>query len=227
MEFEIHYQPANTACLAKISPGETLTSEGGSMLAMDDHLSVTTSTHKKNKGSIWRSIKRMFAGESFFLNHYSAESAPGEVWLSSSLPGDMRSFKLEGPKLVVQSGSFVASEEEIDINVGWQGFKNLISGESLFWLELSGHGNVVVSSFGAIYEVEVNGEYIVDTGHIVAFEESLNFEISKAGSSWVSSYLGGEGLVCRFKGHGKLWCQSHSANEFGSSLKPHLRAKSR
>jgi uncharacterized protein (AIM24 family) len=73
--------------------------------------------------------------------------------------------------------------------------------------------------------VPVNGEYIVDTGHIVAFDETLNFKLSKAGKSWLSSLLGGEGLVCRFQGQGTVWCQSHNAPSFGKTLGPKLRPR--
>ena len=139
----------------------------------------------------------------------------------------MKHVKLEGQKIIVQSGSFVLCEENISLNTGWQGFKSLFSGESLFWLNLEGKGNVVFNSFGLIYEVDINEEdYIVDTGHIVAFEETLNFKISKAGSSWLHSMIGGEGLVCRFSGRGKLWCQSHNSTSFGLKLGPKLRPRS-
>ena len=76
-----------------------------------------------------------------------------------------------------------------------------------------------------IYPVEVDGEYTVDTGHIVAFDETLKFSISKAGSSWLHSFMGGEGLVCRFKGKGRIWCQSHDAKGFGKKLRPYLKVK--
>ena len=98
----------------------------------------------------------------------------------------------------------------------------MFSGESAFWLSATGKGTVILNSFGAIYPIEVDGEYIVDTGHIVAFQESLNFSISKAGTSWINSYFGGEGLVCRFKGKGTVWCQSHNDNSFGFTLTPGL-----
>jgi uncharacterized protein (TIGR00266 family) len=101
----------------------------------------------------------------------------------------------------------------------------MFSGESLFWLRMAGNGPLVLSGFGAIYTIDVDGEYIVDTGHILAFEESLNFAISKAGSSWVASFLGGEGLVCKFSGRGKIWCQSHHAPAFGGLVGPLLRAR--
>jgi uncharacterized protein (TIGR00266 family) len=118
----------------------------------------------------------------------------------------------------VQSTSYLGSASGVDIDLGFQGFKSIFSGESIFWLDISGYGAVILSSFGAIYEVPVNGEYIVDTGHIVAFEKSLTFEITKAGSSWIGAFLGGEGLVCRFKGQGRLFCQTHNPGAFGREV---------
>jgi uncharacterized protein (TIGR00266 family) len=226
MKVEIENRPCNTAVKVSLDQGESLTSESGSMIAMDSNLSIETTTYKKGQKGILKSIKRMFAGESFFLNHYTANS-PGELWLSSQLPGDMIHLNLSGSNLIVQSSSFVAAAENVEMNVGWQGFKSILSGEGLFWLKMSGHGDLILNSFGAIYEVDVEDEYVVDTGHIVAFDESLQFNISKAGSSWLSSFIGGEGFVCRFKGRGKVYCQSHNPTEFGYKLRPYLKQKVR
>jgi len=194
------------------------------MIAMSGHLGVTTTTHKKGKGGLLKAAKRLLAGESLFLNHFTAERDAGEVWLGSTLAGDMMQYELDNETLIVEAGSFVACAHSVEIDMGWQGFKNLLSGESMFWLKLSGKGPVILNAFGAIYPVEVNGEYIIDTGHIVAFNESLEFSLTKAGKSWLSSMLGGEGLVCKFRGRGTVWCQSHNPKSFGmsfgSSLKP-------
>ncbi|MEM8932004.1 MAG: AIM24 family protein, partial [Acidobacteriota bacterium] len=81
------------------------------------------------------------------------------------------------------------------------------------------------NTYGAILPIEVDGEYIVDTGHIVAFDETLNFTLSKAGKSWLSSILGGEGLVCKFNGRGTVWCQSHHPGSFGRALGPMLKPR--
>ncbi|MGB3190874.1 MAG: AIM24 family protein, partial [Limnoraphis sp.] len=88
-----------------------------------------------------------------------------------------------------------------------------------------GQGDVLINSFGGIYEVDVKDEYIVDTGHIVAFEKTLNFEITKPGSSWLGAFLGGEGLVCRFRGQGKLYCQTHNSTAFAQLVGPRLPAR--
>lgn len=225
MQIDFHYRPGNTAAKISLQPGQSFTAEAGAMIAMSGHMEITTTTHKKSSGGILKAAKRLLGGESFFLNHYECHGQAGEVWLGTSLAGDMTSVKLEEESLVVQSGSYMASTPDIDVNVGWQGFKSLFSGEKLFWLNLTGSGTVILSSFGAIYPVEVDGDYIVDTGHIVAFSETLDFEITKAGKSWVQSFLGGEGLVCKFHGVGIVWCQSHNPDSFGSMLSPNLKAR--
>jgi uncharacterized protein (TIGR00266 family) len=222
MEVEIVHGPGNAAARIRLAGGESFTAEGGAMIAMSGDMSIETTTHKKGSGGLLKAAKRMLAGESFFLNHYTAGSNGGEVWLATTLAGDMMPYDLKDETLIVQGGSYVASEPSVKIDLGWQGFKSLLSGESIFWLQLSGSGKVVVNSFGAIYPVEVAGETIVDTGHIVAFNETLDFRISKAGKSWLSSILGGEGFVCRFSGQGTVWCQSHNPGSFGHTLGPQL-----
>jgi uncharacterized protein (TIGR00266 family) len=225
MKIDILLRPGCSTAKVSLAPNETLTAEGGSMVAMSNYMSITTSTFKKNQGNILKAMKRMLSGESFFLNHYTPQHREGDVYLSPTLPGDMFIHEIDNTELIVQSGSYLGSSENINVDFSWQGMKSLFSGESLFWLKLTGKGSAIITSFGAIYPIHVDGEYIVDTGHIVAFEPGLSFTISKAGSSWVSSFLGGEGLVCRFKGKGTVWCQSHNPKSFGTTIGPKLKAR--
>lgn len=225
MKIDISLRPGSSLAKVTLNAGENLTSEGGSMVAMTTNVAITTTTYKKNQGNIFGAIKRVLSGESFFMNHYTAGPEGGEVWLAPTLPGDMIVQELSGEKLIVQAGSYVASADTINVDFNWQGFKSLLSGESMFWLGISGQGKVLLNSFGVIYPVKVDGEYIVDTGHIVAFEETLNFTISKAGKSWFSSFLGGEGFVCKFRGKGTVWCQSHNSNAFGLAIGPKLKPR--
>lgn len=226
MQIEIEQGPGNAAAHVRMTAGEHLTAEAGSMIAMSGGMSLSTTTHKRGSGSAFKALKRMLAGESFFLNHYQCAGNSGELWLATTLPGDMHVEELNGKSLIVQGGSFVASEEGVDMDLNWQGLKTVFSGESLFWIKVSGRGKVVFNSFGAIYPLDVTNDVIVDTGHIVAFEDTLKFEISKAGKSWLHSILGGEGLVCRFSGQGRVWCQSHNPGSFGSMLGNLLKPRS-
>ena len=226
MKTEILHSPGNAAARVSLEAGETVTAEGGAMIAIGGEVSIETTTQQKGQGGgLLKAAKRLLGGDSFFLNHFTAGAAGGEVWLAQTLPGDMMKMALEGQSIIVQAGSFVACSTGVGMDVGWQGFKNLFSGESMFWLRIGGTGRLILSSYGAIYPVPVNGEYIVDTGHIVAFDETLNFKLSKAGKSWWSSFLGGEGLVCKFQGQGTVWCQSHNASSFGQIIGPMLRSR--
>jgi uncharacterized protein (TIGR00266 family) len=226
MTVDIMKAPSNTAAKIVLDAGEGLTAEGGSMIAMSAGLSLDTRISRKEGGGLLKGLARRLGGEGIFMNHYSAGSGGGEVYLAPSLPGDMAVIELDGSRnLRVQNSSFLAHGEGVDMQIRWEGFKNAFSGESMIWLDLSGRGKAVINAFGMIYPVDVDGEYIVDTGNIAAFEDSLNFKISKAGSSWVSSFMGGEGLVCRFEGKGRLWCQTHADRAFGHALSPFLTPK--
>jgi uncharacterized protein (TIGR00266 family) len=225
MQIDIQLRPGSAMAKTTLMPGEHLTTEAGSMICMSPDMQITTTTHKRNSGNVFGAIKRVLSGESFFMNHYTAGPKGGDVYLAANIAGDMMVRELNGNKLIVQAGSFVAGSENINIDFNWQGLKSALSGESMFWLSISGEGQVVLNSFGIIYPVEVDGEYIVDTGHIVAFDETLNFSISKAGKSWFSSFLGGEGFVCKFRGKGTVWCQSHNANAFGYAIGPKLKPR--
>ena len=225
MDIELLHRPGNAAARISLAEGESCTAEAGAMIAMSGNMAIETTTHKRGKGGLLKAVKRMVAGESLFLNHFSVPSGQGEVIMGTSLSGDMMEYVLDNESLLVQGGSCLCCESGVEIDLGWQGFKSLLSGESIFWLNLKGSGKLVVNSFGAIYPVEVDGEYIVDTGHIVAFNETLDFTITKAGSSWLQSFLGGEGLVCKFKGKGTVWCQSHNPDSFGWAMSPGLKQR--
>lgn len=224
MKFEILHGPGNATARVEVGQSETLVTEGGALIAMRGNFSINTLTHDRAP-SLLRGLKRRLVGESFFLNYYTGRSAQGEIILSSAMYGDMTLVDIvPGRRLIVEAGSFVCASDRVDLDLSWQGFKSIFSGERLLWISLSGAGQVALSSFGAVYQIDINAsEYLVDTGHIVAFDDTLSFSIVKSGKSWMSSFLGGEGLACRFKGQGRLWCQSHRMNVFGQAVSPFLR----
>jgi uncharacterized protein (TIGR00266 family) len=218
MKLELLHQPDSAIAKIEMAPQEELIAEAGAMVAMSGHLQVNTTLRRGKGGGVLGGLKRMLAGESLFLSTFRSGTAPAEVYLAPKLMGDLLPYQLSDVELVVQSTGYLASTPGVDIDLGFQGLKSAFSGESIFWLTASGSGMVLLSAFGGIYEIEVDGEYIVDTGHIVAFEKTLNFSITKAGSSWIGAFLGGEGLVCRFQGKGRLFCQTHNPGAFGQLI---------
>lgn len=224
MQIEKKHGPSGTIMICHLEQGECLIAEGGALLAYRGEVNIETTIRQKNGDGLLKSLRRILSGESLFLNHFTALK-PSAVTLGTPLPGDIFEKELQGEKLIIQSGSYVAHTAGVEIDLQWQGLKSIFSGAGLFWLKARGHGKVIVNSFGSLFPVDVDGEYIVDTGHIVAFEETLNFEISKVSDSWIGAYLSGEGFICRFKGHGRIWCQSHNPSSFGYSLRPYLKPK--
>ena len=228
MKIEILHSPGNAVAKVQLAPRERLSTESGAMISMNKDINVVT-THQNKGGGVLQGLKRVLAGENFFLNHFTAPAQGGEILLAPSLAGDLMVYPLNNKKkLIAQGSSYLGSSAEVTINMTVQGLKSsLLSGEHLFWLELSGEGPVILSSFGAIYEREINGSYIVDTGHIVAFENTLKFEVQKASKKGlIASFISGEGFVCRFEGQGKLYCQTHNPPSFGWTLCPMLRPRS-
>lgn len=227
MKTELLCQPASTVARLTLAAGETVTCEVGAMIAMSDGLTVeTTSRSRGGGGGLMSGMRRVFSGESFFLNHFEASQEGAHLIIGPTLMGDIMHHRLSGGTVVVQGSSWLASGPGVTIDTTFQGLgKALLSGESVFWVKCSGTGDLLLNSFGAIYPVDVDGEYVVDTGHIVAFEDTLGFTIAKASESLIGSLLGGEGFVCRFKGRGRLWCQSHNPPAFGAELGPKLRPR--
>ncbi len=215
MEIDILQQPDSSIAKVTLSEKEELIAEAGAMIAMSDFLNVSTTLRQGKGGGIMGGLKRMLAGESLFLSVFRCYQPEGEIFLAPPLMGDMLIYELKGNELIVQSSSYLACASGVDLDLGFTGFKAVFSGESIFWLSLTGHGPVILSTFGGMYEIDVDGEYVVDTGHIVAFENTLDYRITKAGDSWLGAFLGGEGLICRFMGRGKLYCQTHNAHSFG------------
>ncbi|HEY8490266.1 MAG TPA: TIGR00266 family protein [Dehalococcoidia bacterium] len=222
MDFEIRYQPAYALAIVRLSAGETISAETGAMVSMSDSIQLQTAA----KGGLLSGLRRsVLGGESFFINTFKAE-APGEVTLAPALPGDVVHYRMSGGTLLVQSGSYLASTGDIQVDTKWGGAKTFFSGEGLFLLRVTGTGDLFLSSYGAIHPVDLAAgqRYVVDTGHVVAFEEGVAYQVRRAGS-WKSTFFGGEGLVVELTGPGRAHIQTRSPASFLSWLVPKLPGK--
>ena len=220
MHFDIQYRPAHSLATAHLEVGETVRAEASAMVSMTKNLTIQTSGPLAGRGGLIKNLKRaVLGGESFFTNTFTAHGTPGHVTLAPTLCGDMIVAELsEGRPLYIQGSSYVASSDSVEIDARWQGFKGFFSGESLFFLEASGVGPVVVNAFGAIETLDLDGDIIVDTGHLVAFTAGIDYEVTKASRGWIASYLSGEGFVLRMSGRGRLYLQSRNPDEYGGAV---------
>ena len=220
MKVEILYKPSYSMAKVELGGSERITVEAGSMVAMSADIQVET----KMKGGLLKSLARsVLGGESFFINTYQAGNQGGEIDLAPTLPGDVFTMELTNEPYLVQSGSFLASSETVETDTKWGGAKTFFGGEGLIMLRCAGSGTLILSSYGAIHEIQLNtGEtYTVDTGHLVAFSENLGFKVRGVGGL-KETILGGEGLVVDLSGPGKVLMQTRSVGAFLNWLIPRL-----
>jgi uncharacterized protein (TIGR00266 family) len=220
MRIAIEDRGAFASAIIHLDAGEGFVSESGAMYRTSAEIDVDVTTRSKGKGGIFGGLKRLLGGESFFLSKYQAAGGvPGEVGIAPTLPGDVKQVDLDGSsRWLCAGGSYLGSGDELALDTKFQGLRGMLSGENMFFVSVEGEGPLIVSAYGCIREAAIDGEVVVDTGHVVAFEDTLTYEISKAGGSWLRSFLGGEGLVMKFKGTGRLLVQSHNPSAFGAKL---------
>jgi uncharacterized protein (TIGR00266 family) len=207
MDVEILYRPSYSLAIVKLSSGEKIRVDAGAMVSMTDGITVET----KAAGGILKSLGRsLLGGESFFQNYFQAPPQGGEITLAPDLPGDISLVELKGEKIMVQSGSYLASEEGVDLDAKVS-MKAFTSAEGISMLEAMGTGKLLVSSYGAIFERTLGpGEkYVVDSSHLVAFDASMDVQIKTVGGL-KSTLLSAEGLVVQITGPGRALIQTRS-----------------
>jgi len=226
---QITHDPAFSMLRVDLQPGEVLVSEAGAMAAMSEHVSLEAKvTVQPNAGAgatlgalVAAAIRRFLGGESFFVTHYST-SQPGSVWITPTLSGSIVHRRLEsGQSIMLSAGAYVASTGNLEVIVQYGGLRGILAKEGAFFLKVIGHGgDLWFNSFGGVDTIDVNGTYVVDNGHIVGWEGDLTFDIKSAGGGLVGLFASGEGLVCEFKGQGRIYIQSRNLGSIVDWLLP-------
>ena len=219
MQIQIKHSPSFASATVTLAPNEQVKAEAGAMIMKTPSVNIETST----QGGFMKGLKRSFGGESFFMNTFTAGPQGGEVSFAPTLPGDIVTWTLSGQTVFLQSGAYLASAMGVEVDSKWGGAKTFFSGEGLIVLKVSGQGDVLVSSYGAIEsrELQAGEQLTVDTGHVVAWSESVTYQVRKVGG-WKSTMLSGEGLVVDLTGPGVVYTQSRSPEAFLGWLIPKL-----
>ncbi|MGB1461599.1 MAG: TIGR00266 family protein [Candidatus Thalassarchaeaceae archaeon] len=233
MEIESEYGPAFTMMTATLAPGEKIKVEPGAMVAQSEGLEMKTGMGSGGGlGGFMKSMmKSAFGGESFFVNTYTAGPSGGWISMAPSSPGDIETFDLDpGQGFYMQGGAFMASTINVDTSTKFQGAKSLFSREGAFFLRAEAAdvpGRVFFTSYGAIKEIEVTPDkpIKIDNGHVVAFSEGLNYQISKV-KGLGSFFFGGEGFTLDFHGSGSVWIQTRNIESLANQLIPFMPNRS-
>jgi uncharacterized protein (TIGR00266 family) len=203
----------------ELGEGQSIRGEAGAMVSM----SANVELESKVQGGLMGALKRMMTRESIFVSSFTARGGAGEVLLGPAVPGDVVGLDVTGRTLLVQSSSWLGSEPDVQLDTQFAGFRGLFSGEGLFFIQLSGRGTALLSSYGAIVRrpLPPGARYVVDTGHVVAFDARMGYTLRRAArSGWIRSFMSGEALVAEFTGPGDLWLQTRNLRALAGALFP-------
>lgn len=219
MRVDMLCKPSYTAAFCELRYGEGMYVESGAMVAMSTGLKVTTGI---GGGGLSRAIMRTtLGGESFFMARYQAEVDQSWVTVAPRFPGDLEVVEMAGQSWLVEAGSLLAGSDKLLIDVKYAGVRMALMKEGLMMLRVSGEGLMIVSSYGGFtsLDLEPDQEFIVDTGHLVAFTEGISVRLGIVGGL-VTSQTSGEGLVATLRGPGRVLLQTRSEEGMRRWLTP-------
>jgi uncharacterized protein (TIGR00266 family) len=217
--------------VVNLEQGETITAEAGAMTYMDPNIEVHT---RKREKSLLGSLGLAIIGrQSFWVNDYTASQGAGELGLVSAPVGDIEVLEIKPDQgYVIQKAAYVASTQNVDLDVQWEGFTKGLFGQGLFMIRVSGSGNLFINTFGAIdkHTLKPGQSMIVDNFHLVAFSSTCNYKVTKFGGL-KETLLGGEGLVTNITGPGDIYIQTKNLKEFvdwlWTLIEPRVQSRAR
>lgn len=214
MKYEVKYKPSYSMLVVNLEQGEKITAESGSMTYMNPNIDVHT--RKREKSLLGSLSLAIFGRQSFWVNDYIASKGLGEVAFVSAPIGDIETLKIDvNHGYIIQKSAYIASTENVDLDVKWEGFTKGLFGQGLFMIKVTGDGILFINTFGAIdkHTLEPGQRLIVDNFHLVAFSSTCSYEVTKFGGL-KETLLGGEGLVTRITGPGDVYIQTKNLREF-------------
>jgi uncharacterized protein (TIGR00266 family) len=216
--YEVLHQPAFALAVVRLQAEQSILAEAGAMVSM----SANVELQSQMKGGLMGALKRAVGGESAFVSTFTARGGPGEVTLAPGSPGDIAAIEMNNQQFYVQSSSYLAGDAGLEVDTRWGGAKSFFGGEGLFVLQVTGTGLLLLSSFGAIHRkrLAAGERYVVDTGHLVAWEGTTQYTLRKAAAGFFRSMVSGEGVVAEFTGPGELLIQTRNLAAFAGLMKP-------
>ncbi len=228
MQFELLDKPDFTILRVLFdAPGEQVLAEPSAMVARDTAVQLQT---ELTGGAMAAMKRKLLAGGTMFLNTFTG-TAPGQsLWIAPGPEGDIEMLQCDGAAPVfLSSGAFLASAPTVRLDANWGGAKGLFSGTGTFLLKAEGHGALFLCAYGGIHTVDVGqypSGYVVDTQHIVAWTGGLDYKVRSVGGL-KSLFLSGEGLVCEFRGTGRLWISTRNPGSLAAFLQAFRRVGGR
>jgi uncharacterized protein (TIGR00266 family) len=222
MEYKISGDNLQIVSL-QIDPKELIYAEAGAMVYMSGNVDMQA----KARGGILKGIKRMFTGETFFLTEFHAQGGKGLVAFAGNAPGTIKPIQVgPGKEFMCQKDAFLCAENGVELDIAFQkklgaGF---FGGEGFIIQRLFGKGTVFIHACGDFVDMELKPGQVmkVDTGSVVGWEPSVQYDIQRVGGI-KTSFFGGEGLfVTTLTGPGKVILQSMTLHNLAMALTPFI-----
>ena len=207
----------------ELGPGEKVFTDSGCMVYMTGNTIMSA----KARGGVMKSLGRMFTGENVFLTEFTTTGGPGVVAVAGPVPGSIIAKEITpGKALFAQKGAFLAADDSVNMEVAFQKKLGaaLFGGEGFIIQKYTGQGTVLLHAAGEFIEMDLQpGQNIrVDTQCCVAWDESVRYEIAKAGGIKTMA-LSGEGIFLNsLTGPGKVVIQSMDISQLAGALIPYL-----
>lgn len=219
MKTEIRGGDAFSYVDVELAPGDKLVAESNAMSSMSADLDLKA---KWNGGFFFALLRKLLVGETLFVNHFSNNTEGARrLVLVQPTPGSVRSLTLDNETFYLQPGAFLACSGDVKVGVKFAGLISWIAREGLFRIAVSGSGQVWYGAYGALLDKEIDGEFIVDTSHLVGYTPGVALKLQLAGGIF-SSLFGGEGLVTRVQGKGRIVIQTRSLSGLANWINPKL-----
>ncbi len=214
------------AVVCHLESGETLITEGGGMSWMSPNMKMETTSG----GGVKKALGRMFAGESLFLNRYTAQGQ-GMIAFASCFPGTIKAVQITPDKpLIVQKRAFLAAESTVDISIHFSKKigAGLFGGEGFIMQKLSGNGIAFIEIDGHAveYDLKPGQQIVIDTGHLAAMESTCSVDVVTVQGA-KNMFLGGEGLFNTvITGPGRVTIQTMPAYKIAECIRPYIPTSS-
>lgn len=189
--------------------GDQVFSESGGMSWMTPNMKMETNTG----GGLLKGLGRTFAGESLFLNYYTAEAPEQMISFASGFPGKIMPVELDGTnEIIAQKRAFLVGTTGVDLSISFvkRFGAGLFGGEGFILQKVSGHGMAFLEIDGEVieYTLAAGEKLLIDQTHLAAMDASVTFDIQTV-KGMKNILFGGEGLFLgTLTGPGRVWIQT-------------------
>lgn len=207
----------------ELDPGERVYAEAGAL----NHMSANVRMETKVREGALKGLKRILMRETFFMTEFEPAGGHGIIAFGGNVPGKIMPIEIAPERsFIVQKDAFLVAQESVDLDIAFT--KRLgpaiFGGEGFILERLSGQGIAFIHACGDFIEYDLRTDQVmkVDTGQIVGFDATVDYDITLVGGI-KSMLFGGEGIfLATLRGPGRVILQSMSLANLAAALRPYF-----